>query len=1070
MRPTNPYTSLIIGILQFNDKFEVIAANPAAEQLLGFPEDELLGATPFNGKKHLLSGYQSPFTAENHPVVQAMETRQAVRNVITTFHKPNSEEQCWIRFDAVPEFPDGQSGSAQIILSLTDVTAQIQTQQALTESQNTIDSLFTNSRQGLIFVDPNGTITRFNRRFAEIIGAPAEGIAGTTMADALAPYMHYPSIREYLERVRNAPPGEVSQSYELRTDEFSCQAYFHKDSSTGKVIGFAKDVSSEISLLEQLEQQKRKLSDVIRGSGVGTWEWSVQSGETVFNERWAEIIGYTLAELEPVSIDTWIRFTHPDDLQHSNDALQEHFSGKSKVYHCEARMRHKDGSWVWVLDMGSVVSWSDDGKPLLMTGTHFEITERKEMEHALRQSETKFRYLFQSHSAVMLVIDPVSRMITDANQSAVDFYGWSRDELISMNVGEINIQSGDWIQTKMSRVLESGGETILLQHRLRNGEVRDVEVSAAVIEIDQEKYIYSVIFDVTGRLAAQRRLEQYNNMMQVLTNIAVKYINTPYDRIDQAIDNALSEIGEFTNGDRVVVFDYDFDAQTVSMRREWCAPGVNPDLGDAQDLPMDLFREWAEKHQQGEIVEIGNLDTAAPTPLMEHMKSIQVKSLIAVPMFNDTQCVGFVGISSLSEYRTFDQSQQALLRIFGQIIVSLRNRLRAEEYRELMEQQLRQKHKMEAVGLLAGGVAHDFNNLLTIILGYGEILKDGLENGQYSEEIEEVLSAAERAKQLTHQLLTFSRRGVIQPRQIAVDELIRDMTKMIKRLIPENIELHELLQSGDALIYADPGHMEQIVLNLVINARDAMPDGGTLTIDTEVLSSEDVAALLPAHKLDGRYLCLRVHDTGTGMDDETKAYIFDPFYTTKAEGAGTGMGLATVHGIVTQSNGVITVDSAPGKGSMFIVLLPLSQPVTESEDAAEQNGKPVLTGTECIMFIEDDSGIRRVMTTGLSRNGYQVLSSEDGESGFRLAKEHLDEIDVVVTDVIMPKLNGNEVVKELRSLRPDLNVIFCSGYSHDHLPDDILKDGQIRFLQKPFNINQLLHTIRGLLDAPGRSL
>ncbi|MHB2020398.1 MAG: response regulator [Candidatus Xenobia bacterium] len=383
----------------------------------------------------------------------------------------------------------------------------------------------------------------------------------------------------------------------------------------------------------------------------------------------------------------------------------------------------------------------------------------------------------------------------------------------------------------------------------------------------------------------------------------------------------------------------------------------------------------------------------------------------------------------------------------------------SEEQRRRLEEQFRHAQKMEAVGRLASGVAHDFNNVLTVITGFTHMAMERLAvEDPMQADLQEVAGAANRAASLTRQLLLFSRRQAVRPMALDLNEIVSDMEKMLRHLIGEDIVLVTALARDAGLILGDGGHVEQIVLNLAVNARDAMPQGGRLTIETAPVAIDLAGSQDHVGVPLGAYATLLVRDTGRGMDPETQERIFDPFFTTKA--TGTGLGLSTVYGIVAQCGGHIRVESAPGKGTTFRIYLPRREDAGARPAPGQEWAQP-LQGTESILLVEDDAVIRRLMGRVLARYGYTVHEASDGAEALSQYGGGSPRLDLVVTDIVMPKVGGWDVVQRLCENHPDLKVIFISGYTDVTVPHPGFQD----FMQKPFTPQALLRRIRDVMDA-----
>jgi nitrogen-specific signal transduction histidine kinase/CheY-like chemotaxis protein len=385
------------------------------------------------------------------------------------------------------------------------------------------------------------------------------------------------------------------------------------------------------------------------------------------------------------------------------------------------------------------------------------------------------------------------------------------------------------------------------------------------------------------------------------------------------------------------------------------------------------------------------------------------------------------------------------------------------EHKQL-EAQFMQAQKMEAIGVLAGGVAHDFNNLLNVINGYCElVLEDLAKDNPIYNDIQQIGQAGTRAKSLTSQLLAFSRNQILQPVILDLNDIIDSTNLMLRRLIPEDIDLVIIAQPGLGLIYADPGQIQQILMNLIVNARDAMPQGGKLTIETaNVDHDKGYVQSHPVVKV-GSYAMLAISDNGVGMDETTKAHLFEPFFTTKGKGKGTGLGLSTVYGIVKQSNGFIWVYSEPGKGATFKIYFPrVEGNVSKLIEQTESEER--IRGVETVLITEDESSVRNLVARILRERGYTVLEASNGQNALDIAREYTGEIHLAITDIIMPGMNGRDLGSRLETMRPDLKVLYVSGYTDNAIVHHGILDSGVAFLQKPFTVGDLTRKVREMLN------
>jgi signal transduction histidine kinase/response regulator RpfG family c-di-GMP phosphodiesterase len=438
-----------------------------------------------------------------------------------------------------------------------------------------------------------------------------------------------------------------------------------------------------------------------------------------------------------------------------------------------------------------------------------------------------------------------------------------------------------------------------------------------------------------------------------------------------------------------------------------------------------------------------------------------ITCFLGVPLKQAGHMFGLIGLANKES--AYDEASQQEVEILSIAFVEALMRKRAEKEMATLQEQLRQSQKMEAMGRLAGGIAHDFNNLLTIIKGYSQLLLVKNKEGTSLEEnIEQVKQAADRAADLTRQLLAFSRRQLMEMRVLDLNTVLRNLDKMLRRVLGEDVKLVTLLAEDLGRVKTDPGQIEQVVMNLAVNARDAMPSGGRLTIETANVDLDEVSARARMSVPPGRYVMLSVSDDGIGMTQEVKERVFEPFFTTKERGKGTGLGLSTVYGIVKQSGGNIWVCSEPGKGTTFkIYLQRVDEPLEELRE--KMVGEELPRGKETVLVVEDEEKVRKLIVEILGRQGYRVIEASHGDEALLIHAKHDGPIHLILVDVVMPGMSGSELTKRLASVRPETKILYMSGYTDNAIVHHGVLARGVNYIQKPFTMDGLTRKVREVL-------
>lgn len=687
----------------------------------------------------------------------------------------------------------------------------------------------------------------------------------------------------------------------------------------------------------------------------------------------------------------------------------------------------------------------------------------KAAETALLQSQERNRAIVDTALDAVVTIDSAG-IVTDWNAQAAVIFGWSREEALGRSLVETIVPERfrQAHEEGIREVLRTGSGAVLNRRievaaRHKDGRELPVELAVSPAKIG-EAYIFSAfIRDITDRRRAERRLASQYAVTRVLAEAT---------SLEEAVPKIIQAIGESLEWELGVFWRVDKAAGVLRCLDQWQMPSLEAEaflmatwqhvLRHDEGLPG---RIWAS----GKAAWVTDVARDGTSPRRDVAQKMGFHGAFGFPIRVGNEIEGVIELFS----RQVQQPDDELLKMVEDIglkIGQFGERARTEVVLRETEAQLRQAQKMEAVGRLAGGVAHDFNNLLTVIRGYSELLLTRLPAGDpMRKDMEEVKKAADRATGLTRQLLAFSRRQFIAAKVLDLNALIANMDGMLRRLIGEDIvEFCAELDPQAGAIKADPGQIEQVIMNLVVNARDAMPRGGSLTIETKNVTVEkgtrDAAGVAP-----GSYVLLVVRDTGQGMDAETKSHLFEPFFTTKEQGKGTGLGLSTVYGIVKQSGGSIIAESAPGRGTTFRIYFPRAEREVEGTGGGGDAVEPA-RGHETILLVEDEPSVRGLVQETLRLQGYTVLEARHGIEALLTGAKHVGPIHLLLTDVVMPQMSGPEVAEKLLALRPGIKVLYMSGYPDHPVFNQGGVNHETSFLAKPFSPSVLAKKVREILD------
>ena len=770
----------------------------------------------------------------------------------------------------------------------------------------------------------------------------------------------------------------------------------------------------------RVAESEERLKLALEGAEDGIWDWNLETHEITFNDRWLAMLGYEPGEVPP-SWKGWIELVHPDDAAGVKKALEAHLAGQIPFYQTEHRMRAHSGEWRWILARAKVVERDTMGRALRVSGTHKDITERKRAREALIRSEAMIRAILETAPDGMITINEQGK-IESFNAAAERIFGYSSGELLGRNVRLLmpppdREQHDDYL----NRYLESGQSKILGRTRevlgcRRDSTVFPLELAVGEVRLGDHRLFTGVLRDVTARKEAEENLKLYRAIVEN-TSEGVQ-LTRIRDEVIVYANPAIEKMFGFRPGELIgkhvgVLYAGDDKGTRDFLRKV------------AESLDEDTsWRGEARAIRRG-----GGL--------------FWCRTRIA----------------------TFDHPKYGAVWI--SVHEDITEQMRAEEERYWLEDQLRQAHRMESLGQLAGGVAHDFNNLLVVIGGHLKFALEELpEDHPVFAELRQAEVSTSRAAALAHKLLAFSQRRIDRPVDADLGEVVDGVRDTLRTAVPENVEVEIEIGPDLGTIHVDVAQIEQVLLNLCLNAREAMPDGGTLRLDVKNIElDEDFCEDRPWARC-GSFVLLEVADSGEGMAPEVVSRIFDPFYTTK-ENAGTGLGLSMVQSVVRQHDALLDVKSRRGEGTAFRIYWPRIDPpaVRTQEETAGEGSRQILEGHETILVAEDDEVVRDMAARILEHGGYTVLVASNGEEAVRMFEEKDGAVDLVLLDVIMPVMGGLAAREEIRKIEPQARFLLSSGYSaatKHRDPGGI----EIPLVSKPFDYDQLLARVREILDAP----
>lgn len=744
-------------------------------------------------------------------------------------------------------------------------------------------------------------------------------------------------------------------------------------------------------------------------------------------------------------------------------------SGGSPVPLVEEQLLRLDGSFVDVEITGIPLTYN--GKPAVQAIAR-DISERKNAEKAIRKSEERFRLLFEQMLDGFYLSTSEGKFV-DVNPAMVKMFGYSsREEMMRLDIRKELYFSPEDRASGDNDFYNAGMDVYRM--RRKDGSVIWIEENGRYIR-DEEgniRFHEGIVRDVTERKTAEialseaneRSIREYERLLERIAQLAeslgsARDLPTIYRALHSFTVVSVPSTGFF-----VSLYDPARDVRVASFAFD------GEEEFDVSKLPLMPMTDSPNSRAVSSgtiIIENGFQKIISNKPQIHiglDKDPLLPQSCLVAPMSVMGRVIGAVEVQSTS-LAAYTPEHATAMRMAANLAAIAIDNIRLLEQERAKDEQLRQSQKLESIGQLAGGIAHDFNNLLTAINGYSELTLRKLKPDEpLRSNVEEIKKAGNRAATLTRQLLAFSRKQVLQPKVIELNSIVSEMQKMLERLIGEDIKILTNLSSALGRIKADPGQIEQVIVNLSVNARDAMPHGGTLTIETSNVYLDERFARQQFPAETGHFVLLAISDTGTGMSREIRERIFEPFFTTKEKGKGTGLGLSTIYGIVKQSGGHIWIDSEPGLGSTFKIYLPhVDVPVEVIENQPAFCKLP--RSTESVLLVEDEDIVRGVTAKILAMNGYKVLEARNGEEALEMCEMYQEAIDILLTDIVMPGMNGRETALRLVRMRPGMRVLYMSGYTDDAILHHGVLNADVAFIGKPFSPDELLVKMRQVMSS-----
>jgi|GEM_PF-222448 len=1066
------YQNLRDGSAVVNMEGKIVEFNEAFQKMLGYEKEEIYKLT-----------YEDITPKKWHPIEDQVLRDQVFKKGYSDIYEKEYRKKDGTIFPVNLRtylIQDENGTPIGMWAFVRDISEQKQAEESLRSERQRLASLAENSPFGMVMIDQGGNFRYMNPKFRELFGYDLTDVPdGKTWFRKAYPnptYRHQ-VISEWLDDSKSFKSGEKRARIFTVTCKDGAQKninFIPVQLETGENLMACEDITERKRAEEALRESEERYRTILENIEDGYFEVDLPGNFTFFNDSLCRILGYSREEMIGMGNQ---QYTDEENRKKLFQAFNKVYNTGKSIKGFDWKVFRKDGTKLFGEVSVSLIKDSK-GQSIGFRGIARDITERKQAEETLLESKANLVGVLESTADGILAIDNQGKVIT-SNSRFVQLWRIPQelleqgnddallvfvlDQLLDPEAFLARVQAlydsdkedNDVILFKDGRVFERYSRPLASESRMmgRVWSFRDITEHKQAEEALRRSE------------ESSKELAQENAIMAEIGRIISSTLN-----IDEVYERFNEEVNKLISFDRISVATINPKSPTVTIAYAWGNKIDGRIQGDVFPIENTTYAKLVA-NRSGILIQIESEDELKAYPHLLNTFRAGFRSTVSVPLISKNEVIGGLNFRSLIPNNYTEIDLNLAEKVGHQIAGAIANAqlfkelMQAEEDKIAIQEQFRQSQKMEAIGGLAGGIAHDFNNLLTVIKGYAELSCLGLDTSDpLRGNIEEILKASERATNLTRQLLAFSRRQILDFKVINLNTLLKDLDKMLHRILGEDIALAYHLPEDIGKVKTDPGQIEQVILNLAVNSRDAMPSGGKLTIETLNVELDEAYARTHMGVSPGQYVMLSVSDTGAGIDSKIRERIFEPFFTTKEKGKGTGLGLSTVYGIVKQSGGNIYVYTEPGLGTTFKIYLPR---VEEEENHLQRKDLDISVsrGNETILLVEDEQSVRELAARILRDRGYQVYEAHDGNNALNMVQSHPErKFHLLLTDVVMPGMSGKELADRLKLTMPDLKVLFISGYTDNAIVHHGVLDKGVNFIQKPFTPESLARKLREVLD------